>query len=112
MSPREYKCLKKYKENYISRDCLDATDYWLIRNKWIAGTNCVVDNIGQRIPTAYTITESGLIALSEYEDAKKQQRTQNKIGWLQVFVPTATFFLGLFVEHFTGIVGFFFHQIP
>lgn len=36
---------------------------------------------------------------------KRQQRFQNKIAILNVLVPIITFFIGIFVEHFTNIVG-------
>lgn len=36
---------------------------------------------------------------------KRQQRLQNKIAILNVLVPLITFLIGIFVEHFTNIVG-------
>ena len=61
----------------------------------------------------WSITPLGLAALERFEhcrekDAKqeRQQRFQNKISIASVLVPLVTFFLGILVEHFAGIVAF------
>ena len=41
-------------------------------------------------------------------ESKRQQRFQNKISILNVLVPFITFFLGIVVEHYVNIVGWFF----
>ena len=65
--------------------------------------------------TVYCITTSGRDALLQFEDRReehaqnqRQQRFQNKISAASVFVPLVTFFLGLFVEHFSGAVSYLF----
>lgn len=63
-------------------------------------------------PTKLRITALGEDALAEFEccakkeaEYKGQQRFQNKISVAQVLVPLITFVFGLFVEHFSGVVG-------
>lgn len=40
--------------------------------------------------------------LEDHADAERRYRTQNKIS---VIMPLVTFFLGMIVEHFAGIVS-------
>lgn len=66
-------------------------------------------------PTVWAITPAGLAALQVFEEVAKQhaederqRRFQNKISVLNVLVPLATFFLGLLVEHYAGLVALLF----
>ena len=71
------------------------------------------------IPIEWEITVKGLVALSEFEEKRqkaandeRQRRFQNKISVLNVLIPLVTFFLGLVIEHFAGLLDFltsFFH---
>ena len=63
-------------------------------------------------PNRYVLTVAGKDALSEFEkvrdqqaEDKRQRRFQNKVSVLSALVPLATFFLGLVVEHYAGIIA-------
>lgn len=65
-------------------------------------------------PSEWIITARGLDALSEFEQEhnkqaqeKRQQRFQNKISVLNLFVPLITFILGLIVESQYSIFDYF-----
>ena len=60
--------------------------------------------------TVYYINQKGLSLLSSIENAdkeraetEKQRRYENKISAAGIFANIAVFFVGLIVEHFTGI---------
>ena len=66
-----------------------------------------------RVPVEWKITGAGEAALSEFEEERqkeakneRQRRFQNKISVLNMLVPLVTFFLGLVVEHFAGLLDF------
>lgn len=61
-------------------------------------------------PPIFYATQKGLAKLKQLEDDahkdsedKRQQRFENKISVLNVLVPLITFFVGILVEHFSGI---------
>lgn len=65
-------------------------------------------------PIEWSITPAGREALERFEQCrddraqqKRQQRFQNKISVASVLIPLVTFFLGILVEHFGHIIGFF-----
>lgn len=65
-------------------------------------------------PDKWVITELGKDFLAEFEqecdkeaERKRQQRFENKISVASVLVPFITFFIGLVVEHFTGLFEWF-----
>lgn len=43
----------------------------------------------------------------EKAQQERQRRFENKISVLQILVPFITFFLGLVVEHYTGLISLF-----
>lgn len=62
----------------------------------------------------YYLSAKGVDAISEFErisneqaERKKQQRFSNKLAVLGIFVPLITFILGLVVEHYSSVVGWF-----
>lgn len=66
-------------------------------------------------PTTWAITPTGMAALQAFEEeaqqhteSERQRRFQNKISVLNVLVPLLTFFLGLAVEHYAGLVALLF----
>ncbi|MGI5897097.1 MAG: hypothetical protein ACOX6U_09095 [Oscillospiraceae bacterium] len=65
-------------------------------------------------PDKWAITELGKDALAEFAqecdketERKRQQRFENKVSIASVLVPFLTFFIGLIVEHFTGLFEWF-----
>ena len=58
-----------------------------------------------------SITDEGRLALAamnqeldEKAERKKQQSFQNKLSVANILVPFVTFFLGVMVEHWSGLV--------
>ena len=62
--------------------------------------------------TVCCITERGRAELDkldkstkQHAEDKRQQRFQNKISVLNVFIPLITFIIGLIIEHFSSIIS-------
>ena len=119
ISEANYQELKKYLEPYHPSKEEYARFVELKRQKLIKiktwNPASVPGHEAVPVQDTFVITEAGKDALSKFEqelnkeaEHKRQQRFQNKISVASVLVPLITFFLGLIVEHFVPIVGWFF----
>lgn len=116
ISELTYRELVKYREPYCPEE-KDHGRFEMIRNSnyitilsWKTITLPPHGNV--QTPDKWVITEIGKDALAEFEkehnkeiERKRQQRFQNKISILGVLVPFITFFVGLVVEHYVGILA-------
>ena len=110
----QYESLKTFKGGLPTDGKLTEEMRYFREQKYIKPTSYQFPNGGFGAnPTAWSITPAGEAALFEFEQAvqnkaeqERQQRFQNKISVLQVLIPFITFFLGLVVEHYSGLVSF------
>ena len=118
LSETNYDVLLPYRSGArpVGEDGLSAREQWLADNKLIEVNelHCRqmqgITIIGEA--DSYRITPAGEDALLEFErernkeaKAERQQRFENKVSVANVLVPTITFFLGMIVEHFSGLVA-------
>lgn len=116
ISEHSYNELKKYIDPYSpKRDEYESLVY-LKRDGYVKIHHFATVDLGRlgesQAPDSYIITQAGRDALSEFEkvrdqqaEDKRQRRFQNKVSVLSALVPLATFFLGLVVEHYAGIIA-------
>ena len=113
-----YNELKKYTEPYSPKKDEYESFVYLKRDGYVKIHHFATVDLGRlgrsQAPDSYIITQAGRDALSEFEKVRdqqtkdeRQQRFQNKVSVLSVLVPLATFFLGLVVEHYAGIIAWF-----
>lgn len=118
ISEHSYNELKKYTEPYSPKRDEYESFVYLKRDGYVKIHHFATVDLGQlgrsQAPDSYIITQAGRDALSEFEKVRdqqtkdeRQQRFQNKVSVLSVLVPLATFFLGLVVEHYAGIIAWF-----
>lgn len=116
ISEANYRELQKYLNPYSPKPEEKERFTMLRDNKYIAihsHKTISVPGFGSMLaPDTWLITGTGKDALAEFEqehnketERKRQQRFQNKVSVLNVLVPLITFFLGLIVEYYAGLIS-------
>jgi len=110
ISERKYHILCRFRSDPLERNGLNAEENEVFLEKLITPAEYSID--GGLNVTAWKLTSAGLDALEEFErmrDEKTKDEVhktlQDKAAIGQVLVPLVTFFGGLVIEHWTGIVG-------
>ena len=107
----------------LSSQCgsLDLNDFQLETGESAADIEAAARGLWHHVPQLVTvsgmkadtisITDEGRLALAamnqeldEKAERKKQQSFQNKLSVANILVPFVTFFLGVMVEHWSGLV--------
>lgn len=118
LSDENYELLKSYRSPRVPNTGEEERFKYLENKKLIGVYNYKTINLGSfgtyLAPEKWVITELGKDALADFEkernkeaEHKRQQRFQNKVSVASVLVPLITFFIGVAVEHFIGIFGWF-----
>lgn len=121
-----YQALQKYKDGFYTGPAISQEIRELRNLGYIAPAGYRIKDDPNELsinPTRWKLTLHGASALLEFEQERdrqakqeKQQRFENKLSVLNALVPLVTFFLGLIVEHYAGLVSFFVslvsHAVP
>lgn len=116
ISELDYRELVKYREPHAPAD-EDHSRFIMLRDRhfleiysWKMISVDGFDNV--KTTDKWVISELGKDALYEFEKEReqqakheRQQRFQNKISILNILVPFVTFFLGLVIEHYAGLLS-------
>ena len=103
------------------RSSLNLNDFQLETGESAADIEAAARGLWHHVPQLVTvsgmkadtisITDEGRLALAamnqeldEKAERKKQQSFQNKLSVANILVPFVTFFLGVMVEHWSGLV--------
>ena len=115
ISPLDYDELVKYREPHSPGD--NNERFIMLRDRRyikMCGWRTVhIGGIGDvQAPDKWVITETGKDALLEFErerdkhtQEEQDRRFNRKIAIAQVLVPLVTFFAGLIVEYYVGIIS-------
>lgn len=114
----QYEILSRLSSQY---DRLNLTDFQLETGESATDIEAAARGLWHHVPQLVTvsgmkadtisITDEGRLALAamnqeldEKAERKKQQSFQNKLSVANILVPFVTFFLGVMVEHWSGLV--------
>lgn len=115
LTPEIYTELSKYRQNPVRNpDGADAMTLYLLKQGFIQQIDVTVIGLSIR-PVEWEITVQGLVALSEFEEERRQQ-TQNKRKdrndrLFQFALVLLGSLLTLLVEHFSDILAWLYSHL-